>query len=173
MYLPCIIYWAFEDSWPLMVWPSTVMFVWKTWWLTITWPFPTWFEVKGGGGGGGGDGELNMGGGGMTPISVTAMERSGMSSMEAAEGSTSPLTWSPRLMAPGWLGVTLSLGSMDRGFTYFEPEIKNKIFTSKIHIIIERRRKKFCLETALKIIKISRRRRGFQRKWISPHDVDK
>ena len=34
----------------------------------------TWFDVNGGGGGRGGEGELNMGGGGMTPISVTAKE---------------------------------------------------------------------------------------------------
>ena len=39
--------------------------------------FITWWEllaiVVGGRGGGGGEGELNIGGGGMTPISVTAI----------------------------------------------------------------------------------------------------
>ena len=77
----------------------------------------------GGGGGGGGEGELNGGGGGMTPISPTAMDRSGMSSMLAAEaGSMYPPLPSGSPMAPGWLGVTRSLGSIDNGFTYFEPE---------------------------------------------------
>ena len=87
----------------------------------------TWLEVRGGGGGGGGEGELNMGGGGMTPISPTAMDRSGMSSMLAVWGSMNPLLSPPgKPMAPGWLGVTRSLGSIDNGFTYFEPENRTR-----------------------------------------------
>ena len=55
-----------------------------------------------GGNGGGGEGEENIGGGGMTPMSVTPME------------SIDSLACCPE-------GVTRSLGSIDSGFTVSFP----------------------------------------------------
>ncbi len=84
-----------------------------------------------GGEGSGGEGELNIGGGGMTPMSVTAMDRSGMSPESIIPlAEAEPDAAAPRSMPfanpgggpPGWLGVTRSLGSMERGLMYFEPE---------------------------------------------------
>jgi hypothetical protein len=82
----------------------------------------TWWElfaiVVGGSGGGGGDGELNIGGGGMTPISVTAMvERSGISLRKA------PLRAS---MTSLWLGVTRTSGSKERGSISLVPAKKSR-----------------------------------------------
>ncbi len=71
---------------------------------------PPWLP-GGGGSGGGGDGDENIGGGGITPMSVTPR-----------------LSWeSPFRWWPWPEGVTRSLGSMDKGFTAsFTGEEDNK-----------------------------------------------
>ena len=127
---------GFRDE-TVIIWPgwTTELVEWADCWLE------RWSIAEdGGGGGGGGEGEqLNIGGGGITPISVTANDAINSApsipmfpfipfwfttlfispEVGSTIGSIKPL------FPEWWLGVTLSFGSIDKGFTILPPVITN------------------------------------------------